>query len=70
MSDNPCSICEEYMKGKVCDKRNECPVGIMKRKYLEIKRELKELKAKNEKLESDASWDDEIRHSNPARGFW
>ena len=46
MAENPCIICEEYIKGRLCDKRNVCPVGIMKRKYLETKRELKEISKK------------------------
>lgn len=70
MNDNPCVICEEYNKGKTCQNRNNCPVGIMKRKYLEAKRELRELRNKNAKLENDASWDEEIRYSHPGRGFW
>ena len=70
MAENPCIICEEYIKGRLCDKRNVCPVGIMKRKYLETKRELKEISKKADKLQSDADWDWEIRNSSPGRDFW
>jgi len=70
MGDNPCSICENYIKGRACENRNQCPVGVMKRKYIEAKRELNELRKKNTKFESDKLWDEEIKHSGPGRGFW
>lgn len=69
-NNNPCAICENYIKGRSCQNRDKCPVGIMKRKYLEAKRELKELRSENAKMKSDALWDEEIRLSSPGRGFW
>ena len=41
MRDNePCSICEEYIDGVICDK-DRCPVGIMKKENKRLKAEIR-----------------------------
>lgn len=34
----PCSICEEYIEGVICDKE-KCPVGIMKKEVERLRKE-------------------------------
>lgn len=59
--ENPCVICENYMKGKMCERKEICPVGIMKKKYKELRKELQEVKEDRDKLRSEADWDWELR---------
>ena len=42
MSDKyePCSICEEYIEGVICDK-DKCPVGRMKKEFERLKAEIR-----------------------------
>ena len=39
MADNPCIICEKYMKGIRCEEADICPVGLMKKELARLKRE-------------------------------
>ena len=65
---NPCSICEKYVKGVRCDEADVCPVGQMKKENAILKRRLT-------KYEHDESWafEDRVEHSREEdyeRGRW
>lgn len=50
MKNEPCSICEEWIDGVICDK-DKCPVAIMK---AEIERQKAEIERKGKILNSHA----------------
>jgi len=48
VKENPCIICEQYIKGMMCYQFN-CPVALMKK-------ENRELKEKVQRLEREKAW--------------
>ena len=61
VSDDPCSICENFIYGTECDVSDTCPVGKMKKTlevyYLKNLAMDKEMMAVKEQIKSDAGWD-------------
>lgn len=46
MSKNPCTICENYMRGRRCEQAAACPVGILKAENIRLKQENRRLRDK------------------------
>lgn len=51
---DPCEVCEEYIKGAICD-NDKCPVEKMKAENEALKKENSRMKAENEALKKEIS---------------
>jgi hypothetical protein len=67
-TNEPCSICEEYIEGAECEK-SECPVFKMKQENKRLKSTASSLRNKINRMKSDASWDEDIRRGQ-VQGMW
>lgn len=68
MKTNPCLVCEEYNADVKCDV-SDCPVRKLLEENKILKKKVSALKKKVEKLESDASWAEDIRRGC-VQGMW
>lgn len=64
MAENPCIICEKYMKGIRCEEADICPVGKMKKELARLKRQNR----KDGKWELE--WEDTDRLERGRQGVW
>ena len=69
--DDPCSICENYSSEKdfECEFNEDCPVAVMKRQNEILISRVASLRRKLDRMKSEASWVDEIRHGQ-VQGMW
>lgn len=68
MKNNPCLVCEEYNAESKCE-ATDCPVRQLVNENKILKKKVSALKKKVEKLESDASWAEDIRRGQ-VQGMW
>lgn len=65
---NPCVICEAYIEGIECE-NDGCPVHEMKQENERLHKTVQSLRSKIRKIESDKSWDEDIRRGQ-VQGMW